>query len=271
MSTRSALEGKRVLITRPEDQAEEFAEKLRALGAEPVVLPAIELRPPGNWAPIDRALQKLQRGGYDWVAFTSANGVRFALERLHQLRVNVQALKGAKLAAIGPATAQALRRAGLRIAFVPSSYVAEAIAEGLGDVRGKRVLLLRADVARRDLRERLAQKGARVEEVAVYRTRPARREPDLVQRTLRSVDVVTFTSGSTVHALLDALGDAQAALDGVIVACIGPITARAARGRGLPVHVEAKEHTTDGLLRALVEFLVKGDEKTATTKEVSAP
>ncbi len=271
MSTRSALEGKRVLITRPEDQAEEFAEKLRALGAEPVVLPAIELQPPGNWAPVDRALQKLQGGGYDWVVFTSANGVRFALERLHQRELDIEALKGAKLAAIGPATARALQNAGLTVEFVPSTYVAEAIAEGLGDVRGKRVLLLRADIARPDLRELLGQRGARVEEVAVYRTRPARREPDLVQRTLRSVDVVTFTSGSTVHALLDALDDARAALDGVIVACIGPITARAACGRGLLVHVEAKEHTTDGLLRALVEFLANGDEKTATTKEVSAP
>lgn len=255
-AAKGPLRGRRVLVTRPRTQVEDFVQKLRALGAEPVVLSAIELLPPEDWTPVDRALRALREGAYDWAIFTSANGVRFALERLRRLGLGVGALKGARLAAIGPATAQALAREGLEVAFLPREFVAEAIAEGL-DAEGERVLLLRADVARRDLRELLRARGAHVEEVAVYRTRPARLEPPRVRGVLMSVDVVAFTSGSTVHALLDVLGDQRELLDGVTVACIGPITARAARERGLPVHVEAREHTVDGLIRALVEFFAK--------------
>ena len=259
VAVRGALRGRRVLVTRPQSRAEGFVRKLWALGAEPVVLPVIELLPPEDWTPVDRALRALKEGAYDWVIFTSANGVRFALERLRRLELGVGALKGARLAAIGPATAQALEREGLEIAFMPQEFVAEAIAEGL-DAKERRVLLLRADVARRDLRELLQAQGARVEEVPVYRTRPARLEPERVREALRDVDVVTFTSGSTVYALLDLLGDQRELLDGVIVACIGPITARAARERGLPVHIEAKEHTGDGLIRAIAEFFAKERE-----------
>lgn len=251
-----ALRGKRVLITRPEDQAKGFAQKLRALGAEPVVLPAIELLPPEDWASMDRVLHSLAEGAYDWVVFTSANGVRFTLKRLRELELGSESLKGVKIAAIGPATAQALQREGLEVAFVPETFIAEAIAEGL-DAQGKRVLLLRANIARKDLRDLLRAQGAYVGEVAAYRTRPARLKPERVREALKGVDVVAFTSGSTVHTLLDVLGDQRELLDGVIVACIGPITARAAREQGLLVHVEAREHTVDGLIRALVEFFAK--------------
>ena len=251
-----ALWSKRVLITRPEDQAEGFAQKLRALGAEPVVLPAIELRPPEDWAPMDRALHGLAEGAYDWVVFTSANGVRFTLKRLQELELGSEPLKGVKIAAIGPATAHALQREGFEVALVPETFIAEAIAAGL-DAHRKRVLLLRANIARKDLQDFLRVQGAYVEEVAAYRTRPARLEPERVREALKGVDVVTFTSGSTVHALLEALKDQRELLNGVIVACIGPITARAAREQGLLVHVEAREHTVDGLIRALVEFFAK--------------
>lgn len=252
----SVLQGKRVLITRPEGQAEGFAQKLKALGAEPVVLPAIELLPPEDWTPVDRALSALAEGSYDWVVFTSANGVRFALARLREVGLEMGIFGRTKLAAIGPATAQALRREGLEVAFMPQQFIAEAIAEGL-DAQGQRVLLLRADIARGELHELLRAQGAHVEEVAVYRTRPARLALELLREVLQRVDVVTFTSSSTVHALMDALRDSRELLNGTIVACIGPITARAARRRGLPVHIEAEEHTIDGLIRALIGFFEK--------------
>ena len=247
------LWGKRILITRPAEGAQGFAQKLRDLGAEPLLLPAIALAPPEDWSPVDRALGQLDR--YDWVIFTSANGVRFALERLRTLGYSLERMRQVKIAAIGPATARALQQHGLTVEFVPSKYVAEAIADGLGDVHGQRILLLRADIARQDLRERLRAKGARVEEVIIYHTRPAALEPERMQQLFQQgIDVVTFTSSSTVRALLSALGERRNLLRGVTIACIGPITARAAEEAVLSVHVVAREHTTQGLITAIVEF-----------------
>ena len=246
------LAGKRILITRPAEGAQDFAQKLRDLGAEPLLLPTIALVPPEDWGPVDRALGQLDR--YDWVIFTSANGVRFALARLQALGLSVELLQRVRIAAIGPATAQALREHGLSVDFMPSKYVAEAIADGLGDVCGQRILLLRADIARRELRERLQAKGAHVDEIAVYRTQPATLKPEEVEQLFQQgIDIVTFTSASTVQALLKLLGAKRDLLDGVIVACIGPITARAAEEAGLQVHIVAREHTIDGLISAILQ------------------
>jgi uroporphyrinogen-III synthase len=268
------LEGKRVLVTRPAGQAEELVEALRARGAEPILLPAIEIRPLDDPGELDRALERV--AFYDWVIFTSANGVRAVWDRLAALDIE-EALEDAeegrrpgqpRVAAIGPGTAAALERRGVRPAYVPPEYVAEALADGLPDVEGAKILMLRADRARAILRERLEARGARVHDVAAYHTvsEPAgsdalakaaagsRREPgrpaeEPLVSALGRIDAVTFTSSSTVHGFLRRVGRVP---EGAAVVCIGPITARTARELGLAVDAVAERYTVAGLVEALV-------------------
>jgi len=246
------LAGKRVLITRPREQADDFARRLEALGAVPVALPAIRLASPADWGPLDAAAARLS--AYDWVVFTSANGVRFVAERLRELGKAHPVFQTNRVAAIGPATAEALRALEERVDFVPARYVAEAIAEELGTVAGQRFLLLRADIARPALREQLRARGAEVVEVSAYRTQT---EPldraDIDARLRDGVDAVTFTSASTVRGLADALGGELAPLRDCLIAAIGPVTAQAAAAAGLPPDVVAREHTVPGLIHALQE------------------
>jgi uroporphyrinogen-III synthase len=228
----SPLAGRRIVITRPEADATRLADRLRALGALPVVVPSIEIEftdPPE----LDRALRDL--AGYHWVIFTSRNGVEAVFRRIGRL-------VGPKVAAIGPATAEALRGRGVTPDLVPPEYVAEAILASLPEVRGLRFLLPRADIAREALADGLRRGGAAVDEIAAYRTRPARR-----QALLGPVDAVTFTSSSTVRGFL-AGGSVPA---GAKVICIGPITAQTARECGLEVTAVAEQYTEDGLIEAL--------------------
>lgn len=246
------LAGKRIVITRPRHQAGEFGAALTRLGAEVVYLPVIEIAPPDDLEKLDAALQNL--ADFDWIVFTSANGVRVCLDRIDDLgRLPWPA--GPRIAAIGPKTAEALQNRGIRVDFIPEEYIAEAIPPGLGPIAGLKFLLLRADIARPVLAEILETAGGRVDEVAAYRTLPAR--PDLLAlEALRSgVDVLTFTSSSTVRNFLRLI--AQAGLDphhlpgAPVVACIGPITAATARELGLQVDLVAEEYTIEGLLAAL--------------------
>jgi uroporphyrinogen-III synthase len=230
---RSNLAGRRIVITRPEPDAARLADRLRALGAVPLVLPSIEIEftdPPE----LDRALKDLS--GYHWVVFTSRNGVEAVFRRTGRL-------VGPKVAAIGPATAEALREHGVTPDLVPAEYVAEAILAALHEVRGLRFLLPRADIAREALADGLRRRGAAVDEVAAYRTRPLTRRPELSG----PVDAVTFTSSSTVRGFL-AGGPVPA---GAKVICIGPITAQTARECGLTVTAVAGQYTEDGLIAAL--------------------
>jgi len=250
------LFGLRVLVTRSRAQASRLSARLRALGAEPVEFPSIKILPPEDWAPLDRAIVHLDR--YDWVIFTSANGVRFFWERLERAGKDGRAFAGIRLGAIGPATGDALRQRGLRADLVPSRYVAEAVLAEIGPVEGLRVLLPRADLARPALAEGLRRAGATVEEVVAYRTvRPSEGDAEGVRRALADgeIDVLTFTSSSTVRNLLTALDPLPPLPESTIVACIGPITAQTAREAGLPVHVVAAEHTIEGLVGALVEYV----------------
>ena len=261
------LHGKRVLVTRPAEQAGEFIQDLRNLGADPVVCPTIRIVPPEDIRPLQAAVERLSE--YDWVIFTSVNGVRFFCE---QPGVGGPASDPAapipyppspipqrvRLAAIGPATADALAGHGLSVAFVPDQYEAESIVDGIGDVRGQRILLPRADIARRALVEGLAAKGAEVHEVTAYRTVPA--SPADLEALLGqelAIDIATFTSPSTVHNFVALLEDGliQRVLGRAVVACIGPITARAAQAEGLHVDLVAPEHTTSGLLQAIVGYV----------------
>ncbi len=234
----------RVLITRAAGQAEELAEKVQALGMEPVLYPTIRIAPPEDVAALDAALARLWQGAYDWLVLTSVNGVRFVWERLASLGAG-EWPRGVKVAVIGPATARALAQHGIRPTLVPDEYVAEGLARALGDVRGQRFLLARADRARPTLREMLEAQGAQVDEVTAYRTviaPPAVPPPE--------VDIITFTSPSTVQGFVAAWGDGPLP-EHVRVVCIGPITARAAREAGLPVHAVAEEYTIDGLIAAI--------------------
>jgi uroporphyrinogen-III synthase len=237
---------KRIVVTRARAQANGFAEKLSAAGFEPVFFPVIEIRPIENNLVLERALAKLDC--YDWIVFTSVNAVEVVF---HQLQKPLPL----RVAAIGPKTAEALLRLGVTPDFVPEEYVAESILPGLGDVRGKWILLPRAEIARKALPEAIAERGGIAHEIPVYQTLPA--EPDATGLSvLRSgVDWITFTSPSTVQNFVEILrqrgmdplrltGDPQ-------IACIGPITEQAAREEGFPVKIVAEQYTTDGLIRAL--------------------
>jgi uroporphyrinogen III methyltransferase/synthase len=251
------LFGQRVLVTRTRQQASALSTRLRALGAEAIELPTIEIAPPEAWAPLDSAIAELS--SYDWIVFTSVNGVAAFWERLSQAGLDARALHGARLAAIGPATAAALEGHGLQADYVPGEYVAEAVAAGLGNVRGLRVLLPRADIARPALADLLCQAGARVVEVTAYRTLRPSVDADEFHDLLGSVTVVTFTSSSTVRNLAsmahDAGTDLSRVLSDVIVACIGPITADTAREMGLTVNIVPEEYTIEGLVKAVVDYV----------------
>jgi uroporphyrinogen III methyltransferase/synthase len=247
------LFGKRVLITRTREQAGTLAALLSERGAVPVELPTIRIEPPTDWAAADRAIKALDQ--YAWAIFTSVNGVRAFFERLEARGYDLRALKGVRLAAIGPSTAAALAAYHLRVDFTPDEYVAEAVVEGMRQfaLAGQRILLPRAQETREVLVIGLTDQGAIVDDVAVYQTRPT--GDAAMARQLfedKQVDVVTFTSSSTVRNLVALLGNtAPALLAGVTIASIGPITSQTARDFGLTVQVEAAEHTVPGLVAAL--------------------
>jgi uroporphyrinogen-III synthase len=251
------LRGLRVLVTRPAEQAGELLQALRAVGAHPVLQSTIEIKPLEDTRALDAALRRLH--GYEWVIFTSANGVRHVWDRLQGLDPAIEEVleEGEngrrpgqpRVAAIGPATAAALERRGARPDYVPPEYVAEALAAGLPGAEGASILLLRAADARAALRELLQARGARVEDVAAYRTVLVADE-EHSDRISGAVDAVTFTSPSTVQGCMSRGGRIP---DGVTVACIGPVTAQAARRLGLRVDVVAERYTTEGLVEALVE------------------
>ncbi len=248
------LAGRRILITRAAEQAAGLGALLEAEGAEVLTLSAISIAPADEHA-LDEAIQGIER--YQWVIFTSVNGVRAFVERLHRAGMDWRALKGVRLGAIGPATAEALRAAGARPDFMPAEYVAEAIIAGIGDVAGQRVLLPRADIAREALAVELRRLGAEVEEIAAYRTVIRQLDAETVMAALAArPDAITFTSSSTVRGFVAALGglNPAEALRGVAVACIGPITAQTAREAGLTPQIVAEEYTMPGLTRAIVSY-----------------
>ena len=246
------LQGKRVLVTRAPSQVHSLSDKLRALGAEPVEFPTIRIAPVEDTGPLDRAIAHIE--SYDWVIFTSQNAIRPFWERLKAAGKDVRSLASVRIGAIGPATAAGLETVGLRADFVPRQFVAEAIIAEIGDVAGMRILLPRADMARKTLTIGLRDKGAFVDEVVAYHTVAAQPPPDLWRALLEEgVDIATFTASSTVRgfvATLDGQNPDQV-LRGAIVACIGPITARTAERLGLHVDIVAEKHTIDGLLEAI--------------------
>ena len=252
------LFGARVLVTRPAHQSREIATALRDEGAEPVCVPAIRVADPDDPEPLARAVR--EASAYRWVVFTSANGADAFFGALARMGRDARVLGGARVCAIGPATSQSLLQYGIRADVVPAEFrgegAAEAIVQADGALAGARVLLPRAAVARDALPGRLRAAGALVDVVAAYQTLGPTEEDAASLRELvhlRKVDVITFTSPSTVDRLLEALGDGADSLSQgpFTIACIGPITEEAARARGLAVHATAREYTGRGLIEAL--------------------
>ena len=246
------LAGIRVLITRPRHQARALRDRLRHLGAQPILYPTVDIAPPSDLKPLDRAIRQWTH--YDWVVFTSTNGVRAVWNRARRLGVSLPI--GPRVAAVGPATAAALRRRGRRADFIPAIHLTDEIPAGLGRVAGLWILLPRAEGARRALVDDLRHRGARLEEVLVYRTGLPARPSESLAAVLRAhqVQVVTFTSPSTVRNFIALLGeDGNGLLHHLQIACIGPITAQAAAAAGMRAQWVASVHTTAGLVDALVE------------------
>lgn len=273
------LLGKRVLVTRPAQQAAEFMAALRDQGADPISFPTIEIQPVADTLPLDEAIQKIGRLSqgeaetanrkskpctepsrsienrkfpYDWLIFTSANGVAAFWERLQANGLDSRALSLLKIAAIGPATAAALAQRSISPDLVPEVYTAEGVLAAFEQypLGFESFLLARADIARKTLAEGLAARGAIVEEIAAYRTVPRSTGP-----LPPAADIVTFTSSSTVQGYVNCLGGRRPAevLQQSQVVCIGPVTAATAQELGVPVHAVAKAYTIEGILKILEE------------------
>ena len=247
------LFGKTVLVTRSRAQASALSSLLEDDGARAVELPTIRFERAEPFTEMDLAIESL--GEFQWVVFTSANGVEAFFDRMKELGRDARQFAGAKVAAIGPATSGALAKQGVISDLVPQQYVAESLLESLAEcVRsGDRILLPRADIGRNALEEGLAGMGARVQRLVAYRTVTPPESKQLAMELLSggSVDVVTFTSSSTVENLMGILEGDASKLNCAVVACIGPITAASADAAGLKVDVVASEHTIPGLVEAI--------------------
>jgi uroporphyrinogen III methyltransferase/synthase len=246
------LFGQRVLVTRPRQQAGELVRKLELLGAVPLVLPAVEILPPDDWSEVDARLARL--GEYDWLVFTSANGVQSFLGRLRVLGRDLRSLGGLKLAAIGPGTAEALRGYHLDADLIPAEFRSENLAAALAEkAAGKRILLARADRGRDVLRTELS-KVASVDEVAVYRQVDA----DLKSLSLADVDFISLTSSNIARALLRSLDEPERERirSGELrLVTISPVTSAAVSELDYPIAAEAREYTIDGLVSALIALV----------------
>jgi len=249
---RLPLFGRRIVTTRAKGQADALTSRLKALGADVIEIPTIEIQPAADYGPLDRALSEL--ASYDWLIFTSANGVRFFLERLDASTVDLRALR-ARICAIGPATRAAIEALHLKVDLMGSEYVAEGLLAAFAahDLAGRRVLLPRAAVARDLVPVELARRGAHVDVVEAYRTvtpEGACAQAASIFGGARKLDCITFTSSSTVQNFVAAAG-AQT-LAGVKVASIGPVTTGTARRLGIAVDAEARMFTVDGLVDAVL-------------------
>ena len=254
---RLPLQGLRVLVTRTRQQASKLSVMLRALGAEPIECPLIEVVPPSSWEPLDQAVRTLHR--YRWVVWTSANGVTTFFERLAAAGLDARALAGCRLAVIGSATAASLEAHGLRADLVPEGYTGESLAHTMisaAEPKGEAILVARSAIARPALVDLLEQAGALVDDVPAYDTVMPTGLAEHLEQALADVDVVTFTSSSAVRHLVKALcrdGETEN-LAKHVLACIGPVTADALRTYGLEPAVVAETHTISGLVEALVAY-----------------
>jgi len=251
------LFGCSVLVTRSREQASELSRAIEELGGRAVEFPTILIEDPDDFSPLDRAVKNA--AGYHWIIFTSVNGVKSFFSRLFKLNMDIRDLKGIKICAIGPKTRDRLESYGIKVEYVPSEYRAEEIAAGLKGaiLKGDRVLLPRADIARKVLADLLIREGAVVDDIVAYRTVAGEGRRDGIIRMLSQgeINIITFTSSSTVKNFAGGIGyqELPALIKGVKIACIGPVTAETARNSGLTVDIEATRYTIEGLLEAILE------------------
>ncbi len=255
------LRGLRVLVGRARHQASALSADLRKLGAEVLEIPFIEIHKPRSFRPLDAALNNLAT--YDWLILTSVNGVEAMCDRLSKLRLSKRSLKHLKIAAIGPATKKAIEKRSIKVDVVPEEYVAESVVKSLRkQVKGKRILLVRAKVARDVIPRELRKAGAQVVVVEAYETVIPQSSRIRLRVALKSKnkrpDVITFTSSSTARNFVTLLGSARPGkkrplqLEGITMASIGPVTSATLRELKLGVDIEAKQYTIPGLLQAII-------------------
>lgn len=253
------LFGKRILVTRARRQASALSKLLSERGAQPVELPTIDIKAVVDTSELEEAILNIKH--YHRVVFTSVNGVEAFFQQLYGRHFDARALDGLKVSAIGPATAEALKTRGIVADYVPEVYTSQGLISGLSqqNIAGQRFLLPRADIANEELIRGITQLGAEVHEVTIYRTVPASDIIPQVKQVLLSgkIDVITFTSSSTVSNLVSALDNELKAVNSARVACIGPITADTAARAGLRVDILAGEHTIPGLVSAIEEYYRK--------------
>ncbi len=256
------LANKRILVTRPREQAQAFIDLLDAQGAELLVFPTITIIPPRDWGEVDAALEKISY--YDAVIFTSVNGVRFFFQRMHEKGMDISCLADASVCAIGPGTAARLQERGIRVDLIPDLFQAESLVEALAraGIAGKRYLLPRAAEARDVLPEEIVRQGGRIDVVAVYRTESAGSDGEKLKHLLqhKGIDVISFTSSSTVRSFMEMMCFPQAAVQdlvqGVVIACIGPITAQTVLSYGMKPDIIATTYTVEGLTKAIISFFL---------------
>lgn len=251
------LAGRKVVVTRATEQAGGFVRMLRSAGADVVEFPTIKIVPPASWDGVDAAIAGLS--GFGYVLFTSANAVRYFMDRLAELGHDPGELGGHGIIVVGPRTAAELNKYGLEPTVTPSEFKAEGVVEELAklDMRDARVLFPRAEVAREVLPESLEGMGAVVVVAVSYRTVAPDVAPDYVRGLFADggVSAITFTSSSTVENFVKVAGKGyRQLLEGVCVACIGPVTADTCRELGLSVAVMPKEYTVEALLRELTDY-----------------
>jgi len=255
------LFGKRVLVTRARHQASAMSRLLFERGAQPVEMPVIDIKSLSDTYELDQAIRSVSN--YQWIVFTSVNGVVAFFNRLHALKFDTRWLKGVKIGAMGPSTAGALRENGLYPEYVPEIYTSQGFIDGLRsnrDIKGCNFLLPRTDIAPKDLVYELEKMEAKVHEIIAYRTVPAsgNNSPGKQMLVSGEIDIITFASSSTVNNLVAVMGEEWRTINKAVIACIGPQTAATAEKAGLRVDIEASEHTIPGLVEAVEAYLQKG-------------
>jgi uroporphyrinogen III methyltransferase / synthase len=264
-----ALMGKRILVTRARSQALSLVQRIENLGGEVVEFPTIEIRPPESYGPLDQAINQI--GSYDWLIFTSVNGVEQFLNRFEKRDKNIADLAGIEVGAIGPETAKKLTAAQIQPSLVPKQFQAEGILEALipETVLGKRILIPRAAKARDILPETLCQWGARVDVVEAYQTVLPQQDVSALCKSLRegTIDMITFTSSSTATNFAAMLRDQDLPrlLSRTVIACIGPITRKTVEDIGMRPEVVSEEFTIPGLVSAMVDYF----DRTANQRPAS--
>lgn len=253
VDTKRPLLGKRVLITRAREQAKELATPLEEQGAVVISFPTIEISPPPDWHPLDQAIERIDQ--YHWICFTSVNGVKAFIKRLEDKGKGVEVFAGKEVSAIGPRTQEELEARGIKVHLCPAEFRAEAVAEGLKamGIKGKKILLPRAKGAREVLPFALRGAGALVDEVEAYQVVTPKDHPPLSEVLAQRVDIVVFTSSSTVRHFMDLLTEKEG-LNGIKIAVIGPITAQTVREYGLQPNIIPPRYTIPDLVEAIIAY-----------------